>query len=154
MRLVHYSAAPFALDRTRVYRQRRHFLKPTGLWVSVEDAADDDQTWHSWCVREAFGLERLAHQAVLELVPEANVRHLGTIVELLRFTSEFRKPDPTTELHAIDWPRVQRTYGGLIIAPYQWSARLDLLWYYVWDCASACLWDLTTIHAAITVEGS
>ncbi len=151
MTLVHYSAAPFVFEPAYVYPPTDHF-KPRGLWVSVE-TDDDDDTWRAWCESEGFHLEALAHQAVIELVPAANVRHLATALEVQRFSREFRASNPLTDLHAIDWPRVQRTYGGLIIAPYQWSCRLDLdcFWYYGWDCASACLWDLTQIESVLAL---
>jgi hypothetical protein len=84
-------------------------------------------------------------------MPDANVRHLATAAEIRCFTAEFQEPHPATPLTTIDWARIQEQYGGLIIAPYQWSVRLDFLWYYGWDCASACLWDLTVIQSVLAL---
>ena len=51
------------------------------------------------------------------------------------------------DTHEIDWKKVKSKYQGIIIAPYQWSCRLNLdsNWYYGWDCASGCIWDLDCI---------
>jgi len=37
---------------------------------------------------------------------------------------------------------VSKEYDGIEIAPYQWDARLSLIWYYGWDVASGCIWNL------------
>ncbi len=48
----------------------------------------------------------------------------------------------------LDWAKVAEHYDGLIIAPYQWSRRYDgPSWYYGWDCASGCIWNLDAIAA-------
>jgi hypothetical protein len=139
------------LDRTRTYPPRPHAaFKPHGLWLSVED--DPDDTWWAWCVTNEFHLTGLAHRTEVVLVPDDTVLHLATVAEIRRFSQEFRAAHPITPLDAIDWPRVQAQYAGLLIAPYQWSARLDLLWYYGWDCASACIWDMTVIQSARALE--
>ena len=41
----------------------------------------------------------------------------------------------------IDWHRVCARYDGILIAPYLSARRLNLPWYYPWDCASACVWN-------------
>lgn len=48
----------------------------------------------------------------------------------------------------IDWVKVKPLYDGIIITPYQWRCRLDpdIFWYYSWDCASGCIWNLETIE--------
>jgi hypothetical protein len=52
----------------------------------------------------------------------------------------------------IEWPKVAAEYGGIEIAPYQWSCRLDpdVSWYYGWDVASGCIWDASLITAIHT----
>lgn len=150
MRLVHYSRDPFVLDRTHVYPPTRHF-KPNGLWVSVEGGEEDDETWFSWCITNEFHLADLAHRTEIVLLPDANVRHLATADDIVSFSAEFPAPHAICSLYAIDWARVQAHYGGLIIAPYQWSVRLDVMWYYGWDCASACLWDVRLIDKVVPV---
>lgn len=53
---------------------------------------------------------------------------------------------------AIDWSAVAAQYGGILIAPYQWKRRLELTWYYGWDCASGCAWDLSLIELEPILE--
>ena len=49
--------------------------------------------------------------------------------------------------HDIDWPWVSKSYKGIVIPNYIWSRRLEPghMWYYVWDCASGCVWDTSAI---------
>ena len=47
----------------------------------------------------------------------------------------------------IDWKKAARKYGGLIITPYQWDMRFELLWYYGWDCASGVIWGTKQIES-------
>ena len=56
---------------------------------------------------------------------------------------------------AIRWQDVALDYQGILIAPYQWSLRLDkdFRWYYMWDCASGCIWDLSAIASLTLLQG-
>ena len=45
----------------------------------------------------------------------------------------------------IDWERVKEQYSGIIITPYCFDLRLDFIWYYGWDCESACIWDTSIL---------
>jgi hypothetical protein len=150
-RLLHYSSAPIA----EAYSCEQGGLgarrdKPSGLWVSVEG----DNDWRSWCEAESFGnpSEQLCYE--VELDPAANVLRLGSVSALLRFAKQY-ECDPyfgrlTTVMsrHGVAWEAVAEKYDG-IIAPYQWSLRLDdrVSWYYGWDCASGCIWNAGAIAA-------
>ena len=141
LRLVHHSAAPFVLDRERKYVQEPR-AKPTGLWLSV--VGQDD--WASWCTGEEFRLDDLAQTTVVNLVPGANVKMLSTALDLDLLTSEFHfRMGAYDDSHSIDWPSVAAQFDGIIIAPYVWPRRLDLMWYYGWDCASGVIWNLSAI---------
>jgi hypothetical protein len=140
VRLTHYSADPFSIDRARTYVQDDTF-KPRGLWVSV-DGEDD---WPSWCRGEEFRLDKLEHFTRLRLTPGAQVLSLCTPSDLDSFTRTYGVPVERGYAF-IDWSAVARGHGGLVIAPYQWSRRLSLTWYYPWDCASGCIWDLTAVE--------
>ena len=54
----------------------------------------------------------------------------------------------------IDWAEVASKYDGIIISPYQWSLRLDMemMWYYGWDCASGCIWNISAIKELKEVQ--
>ena len=131
----------FAFDPTRTYVQDgpRQF-KPNGLWLSV----DDD--WRRWCDSE--GMSYADAEPVPFNVETERILWLTNVEEIDAFTLEFTEPQTDSYVVHIDWRRVSRQHAGIIIAPYQWQRRLDgraSSWYYPWDCASACVWDLSTL---------
>ena len=149
---MHYARESFTLDHTRGYVQSepRAYAKPAGFWVSV--AGDDD--WPSWCRDEQFGIDRLAVEHAVDLAPDANVLRiesgldLGTFHERYAVETEAERRYPgSRQSWPIDWRVVAEDYDGVIIAPYQWSYRLDLSWYCGWDCASGCIWNLDAIES-------
>lgn len=155
MRLIHYSDAFLQAVESRPANGRADGSKPDGLWVSV-DGEDD---WKSWCEGEDFRLERLTHATEVVLTPAANILHIRTSADLLMFHREYKtrpafSDDPRFasdhywDNHAIQWGRVADLYDGIVIAPYQWSLRFDreCPWYYVWDCASGCIWNASAVE--------
>ena len=137
MNLSHYHSVPFELDHEYKYHQSTG-PKPSGLWVSV----DGEYDWREWCTVEGFNTEDLAVQHRVILKPDANIWHLTEPEQLRRV--------PTRDMHHVrwdvPWPRIAEDFQGIIISPYQWSVRMELLWYYGWDCASGCIWDLSAIE--------
>jgi hypothetical protein len=152
MELRHYAGAPLELDRERVYPQDGGDLKPRGFWVSV--LGPDD--WPSWCRSEDWGLGRLTVEHEVTLAAEANVRLITSHDEFDAFHDEFAIGlVPGSPLRYIDWERVTSLYDGIIIAPYLWNRRLgDAAWYYGWDCASGCIWNLSAIESITVRETS
>lgn len=139
---MHYAAEPVEFDRTVRYEQGvRH--KPVGLWVSV--AGDDD--WPEFCEQNGFDTECLAHPHTVTLTAGANILRIESPDELVGFHHAYAQPDDSRSKFAdIDWRKVATDYDGIIIAPYQWSMRLGgPFWYYGWDCASGCIWNLDAI---------
>lgn len=152
MELIHYADQSFELDRSRVYEQQRRpdtFDKPFGLWVSV--TGEDD--WASWCNSEEFRLGCLQVKHRVTLNPTANVLYLSSVAELdsfhemFRFETDFdRECNSGPAFWPIDWNTVIGKYDGIIIAPYIWERRI-MSWYYGWDCASGCIWNLDAIES-------
>ena len=159
MRLMHYSelALPFG-PMDYVQNELRAFGKPTGYWVSVQ--GEDD--WPTWCRENEFFLGGLTHAYEVTLAPDANILTLTTPDDLKSFHSRHSVEDaPTMELRKmrsvsdeyvwksrpIDWNTVADLYDGIIIAPYQWPCRMKYDWYYGWDAASGCIWNLRAIAA-------
>ena len=154
--LMHYARESFTLDRTRGYGQSEThaFGKPTGFWVSV--AGDGD--WPSWCRAEEFDVDRLAVEHAVVLAPDANVLRIESANDLDNFHARYaveteyerRYPTHWRQSWPIDWRVVAEHCDGVVIAPYQWSHRLNLDWYCGWDVASGCIWNLDAI-ASLTV---
>ena len=149
--LTHYAGQPLTFDPSRKYGQRepRVFGKPEGLWVSV-DGEDD---WPTWCRGEEFCIDQLAVEHAVTLASDANVLHLGIGHDLDAFhglyaiETDFERHyrAGSRQSWPIDWRHVAEDYDGIIIAPYRWSHRLKMDWYYGWDAASGCIWNLDAI---------
>jgi hypothetical protein len=146
MTLIHYSYEPLNFNRDWEYHQPFEAAwKPVGFWLSVDG---NDDGWAEWCEREAGWTECIAHRTEFELSPSANILYLTSSQEIDNFTRSFRAV-LVPGLWYIDWQRVAKVYDGIIIAPYQWSRRLEgeaSQWYYAWDCASGCVWNLKAVR--------
>jgi hypothetical protein len=144
MKLIHYASNVVEFDPTREYIDKEDaILKPAGLWVSVEGEYD----WKWWCEVEKFRIDRLKYAHEVRLKDDANILYLKSPSELMRFGEKYPNTDPKyAQLEKLmsmflDWTRVKQDYQGVIIAPYQWDCRFELMWYYGWDCASGCIWS-------------
>lgn len=136
MNLYHYSERPFRGPVKTSVNALTVDMKPHGLWLSVK--GEDD--WPAWCEAENFNLERLAHVSQIVLQSDAAIVTLATARDIDEFHRTYTAPLYLGDRSGtgIDWPRVAETYDGIVIAPYQWSRRLDgdARWYYGWDCAA------------------
>lgn len=147
LELRHYHSDPVTLDRTRIYEQSElsTFTKPQGFWVSV--VGEDD--WPSWCSTE------LTVEHTVTLASTATVLHIDNADRLGEFHKQYsvqtdherRYIDRAGENWPIDWRAVASDHDGIIIAPYQWSVRHSLSWYWGWDVASGCIWNLEAIES-------
>jgi hypothetical protein len=123
--------------------------KPGGLWLSC------DEEWMAWSTDADFNLEGLAYSHPIILLPFAKILRLASVEAILAFTKKYlapyQSPLPSlyTSTYKIDWAPVKVLYQGIIIAPYQWGCRLNMetSWYYGWDCASGCIWDLAAVES-------
>jgi len=148
MKWEHYDKRELTvLDPAWQYEQGVHH-KPRGLWLSDADQPEDD--WPSWCKAEDFHLDEITHRHEVVLAEGWDILHIGTIQQLRDFHAEYSVPiAPGMPIDYIDWRRVADDYDGIIITPYQWTVRLDLdlHWYYTWDVASACIWNVEAIES-------
>ena len=98
------------------------------------------------------------------LDPAAKVLFIRTCDELDQFEAEYGGAKygakygakiKFSRLGEPDWGAVAARYDGIEIAPYVWERRLEVWWYYGWDCASGCLWrpKATKIHLVCTLPG-
>lgn len=113
----------------------KHYIKPTGLWVSVPG----DRDWPSM----RPGDLRSQHQYDITLTDEAKICLIYCRKQLSEFTNEYGLKPSGERLIAIDWIRVATEYQGLIIAPYiaEHTRYSTLFWYRAWTCASGCIWN-------------
>lgn len=176
LELRHYDSKPISFDRSRVYMKpeladelgQYAFAhsngKPRGIWLSVKGQYD----WPEWCNDNEFYLEEIATEHRVTLWPTANILRISNHVELDDFHEKYRIPNPVydrlekdDEDHQadypwrpykrrydnIDWGAVAAEYDGIIITPYLWNRRLEgPMWYYGWDAASGCIWNLQAVR--------
>jgi hypothetical protein len=140
-RLLHYSLEPLThLQSKEQVPSRSEYAKPTGLWLSAE--GEDD--WFNWCEDAEFWQgERLVYEVVL--ADTANLLYLNHPEDVRGLMSRFSNGKRSWE-EAIDWVTLATEYQGIIIAPYHWQCRLEVQWYYGWDCASGCIWDVSAVE--------
>lgn len=134
---------------------RSNYEKPRGCWITD----DSEHCWREWCVAEKFNLDDLTHKHEV-LLDESNILILRSPFDLDAFTEEFSGycwwgPDGEPQKYRnryIAWEKVAARYDGLIITPYQWTRRMELSWYYGWDCASGCIWKAKAIREIRLLE--
>lgn len=149
MILTHFSKEEMAFEPNRVYSFRRPIdppefaMKPNGLWLS--DEASDG--WKKWCEDENWGMNTLSYQKNF-LCDLSKWIVLKDAQELVKFTKQYGfnpYPETITIIPYIDWDLVSKAFSGILISPYIDECRFTLHWYCGWDCASACVWDLSTV---------
>jgi hypothetical protein len=138
--------------------------KPQGLWFSVETGSEDG--WKDWSLGNDFRVEHLQYQYEIKLSDDANLVWINTVDELDEFTEQnkvddsdrinfYRSINIKPSVYELDWRPIKGKYQGIIIAPYLWERRLtsETAWYYGWDCASGCIWNIDCIKEFNLVNG-
>ena len=119
--------------------------KPDGaLWLSDETAT---MSWSRWCRQQDFQLLSLLWRREIELHENDRVLHLTTQEDMEWFYKNFAVKAPWSshlvfteeKSNPIAWHLVEKVYDAVVISPYQWECRLDMVWYYGWDCASGAV---------------
>lgn len=147
MKLIHYSSQKIDRLEKRKYNQSdlRFQSKPNGLWISIDDA------WKTWCESENYNVNSLSFSYEIVLKENADILHLKTKEDIFDFSKQYpsktRDWDVEWDTYHLQWDEVKKNHQGIIISPYQWESRLSLesSWYYGWDCACGCIWDISTI---------
>jgi hypothetical protein len=112
------------------------------------DGKDD---WQSWCKSEEFALDSFAYRSIIRLGSQERICWVDDPKKLdQRYGREASLS--TFAQRGIDWQAVADDYAGCIIAPYNWEYRLNLMWYYGWDCASGCIWDARVIESIDCID--
>lgn len=157
MRFVHYSANPYlSLDRlysvfqSAPFTHGSQFDKPCGLWFSD----DDDYGWKEWCEAEGYRIGKLqnAYLATLDL---NSILHISNMKDFAKFHKRYSIKKDENYI-VINWKAVAEKMKGIIISPYllEVSESLDLsyIWYWGWDVACACIWDVSAIKRIQKLE--
>lgn len=166
LEFYHFSEKPLEFDYNYNYKKDPRYLqlKPSGFWVSDEN----EYGWKEWCIDGAFRLEELKHCSKVTLNQDNNILFVRSKKDMLAFNKNYSKK-MMTEKEIADYPKwfkedyclrilnlekLYKDYGGIVITPYRWAFRLEVNfhWYYGWDCASGCIWDLKNIKEVELIE--
>lgn len=125
------------MSKRRLVFEKRNYMqspgpKPAGFWYGI------GRSWHEWVESEMpHWMSEFNYEVDLG---KSKILVINSIEGLDRFTKKYGRGE-----YHIDWVRVSEMYDGIEISPYQWSRRLSLMWYYGWDIASGCLWNLEQV---------
>lgn len=144
----------YSVDPALPYDHGEERMKPLGLWVSDDNA---EMNWPDWCVAENFGLDRFRYRTEVRIRECAKILFIRSVEELDAFNAKYsydllaglghRRSGAEPRMDYIRWSLVAKEYDGIIITPYLWERRMDGgLWYYGWDCASGCIWNVDAIQ--------
>jgi hypothetical protein len=89
--------------------------------------------------------------------PGASILRLNNAADIDAFSKEYSfsifadLPDAPPlflmQRDGIRWDKVAERYQGILIPNYIWEKRMDPFWYYPWDCASGCIWNVDAIES-------
>lgn len=146
MKLFHFTPTKIELNKNRRYlksSQSTTARKPSGFWVSVE---------YSWreqmrdVIPSFFG-----HAYAVNLKPN-NILYISSEQDFDNFLEKYSyEYEPFKHSfgkyfnNAIDWLKLAADYDGIIFTDYFHKRRNDYSWYYAWDCAGGCIWNLECI---------
>ena len=114
-------------------------FKPRGIWFQV------DNSWRDWCSNEMpEWLSKYKYEYELK-IDYTDILVISNMLELKAFTTLYKQSNEIFE--SIDWKTVAKKYKGISIPTYLHSCRMDrrFFWYYPWDIASGCIWDVSAI---------
>ena len=139
---------PIKFSLTHKYEQTscfgNPFEKPRGLWYGFGNS------WIEWVRGE---MPEWEGNCLYELnIKHSNVLSINNFKEMEQFYENFNTipTDPTyqrwDEYHnPIDWNKVADKYDGIEIPVYRHECRFNHSWYYGWDVASGCIWNLKNV---------
>lgn len=125
------------------YEQQSYSHKPKGLWYSYYDE------WYNWIIGEEMKdyLYKYIHKIKLRKHAITNINKtnknkllsIRTLKDFNIFDKRYRG-----EGFKINWKQVAKDYGGIEICPYRQEKEFNS-WYFSWDVASGCIWNINAI---------
>lgn len=137
---IHMSKKPIELKQ-RTFSQQNS-MKPSGFWYGFGNE------WIDWVRSE---MPQWEGNYIYEVdIGSSNVLQIKNGEELEKFHNEYVESNISE--YNIKWPEVSKKYDGIEINPYQWEARLEYSWYYGWDIASGCVWNLSNVKLKLITD--
>jgi len=141
-RYIHYSLMKKdRINRPAETEQSTNDIKPSGLWLSI------GSEWDDWCKANKFRQNWNKEKTAVVLKKHAKILRISNAKEIDEFTKKYGVESKNWGTTLINWKKVTGDYQGIIIAPYISSRRNTphTLWYYGWDIASGCIWDVDAV---------
>ncbi len=114
--------------------------KPKGMWLST---IGTDDNWRSWLkYNEMFcHNERYWKQFDVDM---KNILCITNDDEFIKFDKKYVIYKSKYQSKVI-WDDIYKQYDGIAIIPHFSEFHLTHDWYYMWDCASVCIWNLDVV---------
>ena len=139
---IHMSKTPFELEK-RMFTQRAT-MKPKGFWYGFGNE------WIDWVRSEMPDWEG---KYIYEVdIGNTNVLKIDTHFDLMKFHRKYAERKQIARDDLLDWSEVAKEYDGIEINPYQYEARYQYMWYYGWDVASGCIWNLNNVKLKLITD--
>lgn len=163
-RRLHLSTESLSLAKFKNFPQATDH-KPKGMWYGFNNS------WIDWCLSEQpnwlcpYIYEVTLHES--KVLRITNVEEFEQFEDTHHDIPEYRKEPARMQggcdllsLEDLMMPNgyrmrfhdymnygkvAQAGYGAMEITPYLWEKRLESMWYYGWDCASGCVWDIQAV---------
>lgn len=137
---IHLSKYPIYKIEKRQYIQKSDD-KPNGFWYGFGDK------WIDWA--EVAGPEYKGKYVYEVDIKSSSILEIKNYPEIIEFTRKYRSRKQIIPgiIFSIDWQKIELKYDGIEINPYIGQARNNekTIWYYGWDVASGCIWNLDNI---------
>jgi len=127
--------------------------KPIGLWYGF------GTSWIDF-VRSQMPQREMYTEHVFKIeIDTSNILIIKDDESFLDFSDKYKDPEfekkwPDVRNDAIDWPKVSREYKGIEFPVYfhKYRRTREHGWYYTWDVASGCIWDLSAVKKVIKLQ--
>lgn len=131
------------VDLTREIQTQGRGPKPNGLWYAL------GSEWLHWLSTEMPDwLDDYSHAFYLDL-DYSKILRINDDKKFEQFEETYS--DHSNAYGNVDWSFVAMKYKGIEIIPYRMEYRTESFWYYPWDIASGCIWDLSAIKKTVKI---
>ena len=121
-------------------------FKPEGLWYSCYNS------WLNWILENDMDWKHgnYIHKINLKSKILTDINHknsnkllvIKNIKDLDKLNTEYGIKGKHQYL---DWQKISQDYAGIEICPYLKEIRFTYNWYYTFDVASGCIWNLSAL---------
>lgn len=136
------------IDLSRNMPPQKIDMKPIGLWYGI------GKSWIDFVQSEMPDRET-DHVFKID-IDTNNVLIIDNDKSFLDFSNQYKDPQKEGRYgnYKINWPEVAKKYKGIEFSIYFYKYRMDNehQWYYPWDVASGCIWDLSAVKNVIKLQ--